>query len=129
MATDRDIELEERLARLLEERNKTRQEELAELNEQLALVKELEKAGESMLGIDKRKLEFRRELIKLQEEEERLQRLREAGEEEAYQLGLRKLVQDKENLGVMEEMSSKTDSVLQLTFGLSDAATKFGLNL
>ena len=66
MATNRDIELEERLARLLEERNKTRQEELAELNEQLALVKELEKAGESMLGIDKRKLEFRRELIKLQ---------------------------------------------------------------
>jgi len=129
MATNRDIELEERLARLLEERNKTRQEELAELNEQLALVKELEKAGDSMLGIDKRKLEFRRELIKLQEEEERLQRLREAGNEEAYQLGLRKLVQDKENLGVMEEMSSKTDSVLQLTFGLSDAATKFGLNL
>ena len=129
MATNRDIELEERLARLLEERNKTRQEELAELNEQLALVKELEKVGDSMLGIDKKKLEFRRELIKLQEEEERLQRLRDAGEEEAYQLGLRKLVQDKENLGVMEEMSSKTDSVLQLTFGLSDAATKFGLNL
>ena len=118
MATNRDIELEERLARLLEERNKTRQEELAELNEQLALVKELEKAGDSMLGIDKRKLEFRRELIKLQEEEERLQRLREAGDEEAFQLGQRKLVQDKENLGVMEEMSNKTDSVLSLRSAL-----------
>ena len=129
MATPREVELEERLAELLERRNRSIAEQLEDVREQLALVKDLESVGASTLDIDKRSLELKKEYLKLQEEEERLQRLRASGDEEGYINGLRKLAQDKENLEVLKEVAGKTDSIVQLTLGLSDSATKFGQNL
>ena len=129
MATPREVELEERLAELLERRNRSVAEQLEDVREQLALVKDLESVGASTLDIDKRSLELKKEYLKLQEEEERLQRLRASGDEEGYINGLRKLAQDKENLEVLKEVAGKTDSIVQLTLGLSDSATKFGQNL
>tara|TARA_R110000822_G_scaffold263031_1_gene387357 strand:+ start:4093 stop:6453 length:2361 start_codon:yes stop_codon:yes gene_type:complete len=100
--------------------------ELSKIQEQLELTEDLRSLGDSLIGIDKLKLEFKEELIMIQQLENALAEKNLDRSSEEYKKLLKTIAKRRTNLGVLEASSDATKQGLKNILGYSQEFAVLG---